>query len=208
VPTIGRGLALQCWFEINSSEAYDGHKVHYMEQPELSEVLGVARAFESLGWLLPSDWVDIGVALLVDGAEDPDVTALACLDANATGWDTDQPVANLYERHSVSEPNPRDAVDTVARALANDLRSRPATVTGPMIRMLAKVAGPHYESDVATQAFDAEEYLDCNCAGTVDTSFGAELEDLPPLGVPDDFIRLTTRRLRSTLPVTQPPHSH
>jgi len=49
-----------------------------MEQPELSEVLGVARAFESLGWLLPSDWVDIGVAVLVDGVEDPDVTALAC----------------------------------------------------------------------------------------------------------------------------------
>src|SRR4051812_40432482 len=119
-----------------------------MEEPELSEVIGVARAFESLGWLPPADWVDIGVALLVDGVEDLDVTALACLDANATGWDTERPVANLYERYTISEPSPTDAVDLVARALASDLRARPAAVTGPMIRMLAKVAGPHYESDM------------------------------------------------------------
>lgn len=179
-----------------------------MEELDLPEVLTVARAFESLGWLLPSDWVDIGVALLVDGVEDHDVTALACLDANATGWDIDRPVATLYERYAVSAPRPKDAVDLVARALASDLRARPANVTGPMIRMLAKVAGPHYESGVATQAFSAEEYLDCDCVATVDPSFEAELEDLAPLGVPDDLIRLTTRRLRNTLPLTQPPHSH
>lgn len=179
-----------------------------MEEMELQEVLALARAFESVGWLLPSDWVEIGVALLVDGVEDDDVTALACLDANANGWDIDRPVANLYERFAVSEPVPKDAVDIVARALASDLRARPAAVTGPMIRMLAKVAGPHYESDVATQAFGAEEFLDCNCVATVDPSLEAELESLPPLGVPDDLIRLTTRRLRKTLPTTQPPHSH
>ena len=179
-----------------------------MEESELSEALTLARAFGTLGWLLTSDWVDIGVALLVDGVEDDDVTALACLYPNATGWDIDRPVTNLYERFAVSEPVPKEAVDIVARALASDLRARPAAVTGPMIRMLAKVAGPHYESDVANQAFGAEEFLDCNCIATVDPSFEAALEGLPPLGVSDDLIRLTARRLRRTLSTTQPPPSH
>ncbi|MFH7323632.1 hypothetical protein [Aeromicrobium sp. JJY06] len=179
-----------------------------MEEPKLREVLTVARAFESLGWLLPSDWVDICVALLILGVEDDDVIALACMDAAVTGWEVDQPVANLYERYGISSPAPKDSVDVAAQALAMDLRARSVAVTGPMIRMLAKVAGPHYESDLANQALGAEEYLDCTCVASVDPSFEAELENLPPLDVPDDLIRLTTRRLRSTLPASQPPHSH
>lgn len=194
--------------EMDSCRGLCEHKVSGMEARQLSEVLGVARAFESLGWLRSSDWVDICVELLVDGVEDPDVTALACLDASATGWDTDGPVTNLYERFSVAKPSASDAVDTAARALASDLRSRPANVTGPMIRMLAKIAGPHYESKLANQAFGADEYLDCNCVATVDDSFETELEGLPSVALPDELVRLMAARLRATLPLSQPPHSH
>ncbi|MCU1676850.1 MAG: hypothetical protein JWM93_1608 [Frankiales bacterium] len=179
-----------------------------MDQRAFSETLCIARAFDSQGWLPSSDWVNVCIALLVHGVDDPDVTALACLVSNVTGWDTDGPAGNLYERYSVSEPNATDAVTSMAQALAADLRSRPANVTSPMVRLLAKVAGPHYESDLANRAMGAEEYLDCNCIAHVDDSSEMELEGLPPLGVPDDVVRLLTARLRITLPTIQPPHSH
>jgi hypothetical protein len=75
-----------------------------------------------------------------------------------------------------------------------------------MIRMIAKLAPPAYESDLANDAFGAEEYLDCDCVASVDDSFEAELEGLAEISIPDDLVRALARSLRSTRPTTQPPH--
>lgn len=174
----------------------------------LAATLNAVRAFEKLGWLQPADWVNVGLTLLLAGVEDDDVLSLAILDAKPSGRDTDGPARNLFERYSVAEPNASEATATAASILATDLRARPARVSSPMIRMLAKLAGPTYESEMANQALGAEEYLDCDCCARVDESFESELEGLTGTGLPDALVQVLAARLRSTLPTEQPPHSH
>jgi hypothetical protein len=169
--------------------------------------LDAALALDGVGWLTPSDWVAVGVALLVAGVDDEDVVSLASLRANASGWDTDGPVRRLLERHSVAERSAADAVGTVARLLAMDLRARPARVTAPMTRMLAKVAASHYESPLSNEAAGAEEYLDCGCVAG-DGSLERRLGGLPALMLPDDLVQMLSPALRATLPSVQPPRSH
>jgi hypothetical protein len=173
----------------------------------LCESLTVARALERMRQLQPSDWVEVGVALLVADIENEDVLRLASLDSRVvSGWDTDAPTRNLFERYSIAEPSANEATKTIARLLATDLRARPTQVSSPMIRMIAKLAPPAYESDLANDAFGAEEYLDCDCVASVDDSFEAELEGLAEISIPDDLVRALARSLRSTRPTTQPPH--
>jgi len=92
--------------------------------------------------------------------------------------------------------------------MADELRARPASLTAPTIRMLARLALPSYESDLANECFGAAEYLDCNCVAEVDPNFVSELEAVQSLGLPDRLVEAIARPLRTTLPTVQPPHDH
>ena len=141
--------------------------------------------------------------------EESEVLELAGLNHSVSPWQIDPLTASLYERHATTAPQDAEAaVTTLARLLAADLRARPSSITGPMIRLLARLAPPDFESDLATQCFGAEEYLDCDCSGQVDPAWEAELEGLPGFGIPDSITQALAAPLRSTLPHVQPPHSH
>jgi hypothetical protein len=145
--------------------------------------------------------------LLLAGIDDPEIAELAGLSASVTGWDTEPLVSSLYEKYEVRLPHIEDAVAVLARLMASDLRARPATVTAPMIRLVARLAPSAYESDLANECYGGEEYLDCDCT-RVDPRFETELESLPPLQLPDGLVQVLARPLRSTLPLVQPPRSH
>jgi hypothetical protein len=170
-------------------------------------VLEVVRSAERCSWWAPRHWPDLAVELLVGEIDDPEIAELAGLPANVTGCDTEPLVSCLYDKYEVRMPEVEDGVAVIARLMASDLRARPAAVTAPMIRLLARLAPPAYESDLATQCHGSEEYLDCDCVA-VDPRFETELENLPPLQLPDGLIRVLARPLRSTLPVVQPPRAH
>ena len=156
-----------------------------MDPTELAEALRVARAAERMGFLGAGDWSDLAVALLLEGVEEPEVLELAGFNHSASPWQIEPLTASLYERHATAVPQHAEAaVAMLARLLAADLRARPSSVTGPMIRLLARLAPPDFESDLATQCFGAEEYLDCDCSGHVDPGWEAELEGLPGFGIP------------------------
>ncbi|SEF37517.1 hypothetical protein SAMN05421837_11477 [Amycolatopsis pretoriensis] len=167
----------------------------------------MAKAAEFCGLLKPGDWPDVAVSLLLEGNDDPEIAELAGLSRRASGWDTDPLVAAACDRHGILVPGRGTTVDLVARLMADDLRARPAAVTGPMIRLLARLAPPDFESDLASRCFAAEEYLDCGC-GEDDLGFEAELQTMPTLGLPEPVVQALARPLRSTLPVIQPPHGH
>ncbi|MEV6873026.1 hypothetical protein [Amycolatopsis sp. NPDC051128] len=169
--------------------------------------LSVARAAEHCGCLEPSDWPDVAVSMLLEGNEDPEIAELAGLSRQATGWDTEPLVAAACERHEVSAADPDESTDLVARLMADDLRARPAAVTAPMIRLLARLAPPDFTSDLASRCFSVEEYLDCGCV-QVDPDFEAELRQLPTLRLAASIVEALARPLRSTLPTSQPPHGH
>jgi len=169
-----------------------------------SNALAVARSGERCSWWEPRHWPDLAVELLLEGMDDSEVAELAGLPASVTGWDTDPLVSCLYERFEMRLPDPEDAVVVLARLMASDLRARPATVTAPMIRLVARLASPPYESDLAAECYGCAEYLDCDCA-SVNPRLEAELESLPPLPLPDGLVQVLARPLRSTLPRLQPP---
>ncbi|MCR6483215.1 hypothetical protein M8542_10345 [Amycolatopsis sp. OK19-0408] len=178
-----------------------------MDDASLRTTFLVARAAESCGCLEPGDWPDVAVSLLMEGNDDPEIAELAGLSRRASGWDTDPLVAAAYDRHRISVPDKETAVDLVARLIADDLRARPAGVTGPMIRLLARLAPPDFEANLASRCFTAEEYLDCGC-GEDDLGFEAELQSMPTLGLPGPAVQALAQSLRSTLPAVQPPHGH
>jgi hypothetical protein len=97
----------------------------------------------------PRDWPDLAVELLLAGIDDLEIAELAGLPASVTGWETDPLVTSLYEKHSVPLPDPEEAVTLLARLMATNLRLRPATVTAPMIRIVAGLALEAPESDLA-----------------------------------------------------------
>jgi hypothetical protein len=167
----------------------------------------VARSAEHCSCWAAHNWPDLAVELLVQGIDDPEIAELAGLPASITGWDTEPLVSVLYDKYGVPLPDTEDAVAVLARLIASDLRARPATVTAPMIRLIAKLAPPAYESDLANQCFGCAEYLDCDCA-RVDPAFETELESLPALQLPDGVIQILARPLRSILPLVQPPRAH
>ncbi len=179
-----------------------------MDREVLSRSLGVAAAVERLGWLPPSAWVDVAVALLLEGASDSEIAELAGFGVDASGWSTSPLVDVLYERYGVAEVCEAQAVEVVADLLAAELRKRPARVTSPMIRLLARLAPPDYQSDLANQAFGAEEYLDCDCAARVDPAWEVELESRRGIALPDPITRALASPLRACLPAHQPPHGH
>ncbi|MBE1498166.1 hypothetical protein H4696_005266 [Amycolatopsis lexingtonensis] len=76
-----------------------------------------------------------------------------------------------------------------------------------MTRLLARIAPPDFESDLANRCFAAEEYLDCGCV-EVDLALEAELQSLPSLGLSATVGQALARPMRSALPATQPPHGH
>jgi hypothetical protein len=178
-----------------------------VDDASLRTTLLVARAAESHGCLEPGDWPDVAVSLLMEGNDDPEIAELAGLSRRASGWDTDPLVAAACARHRISAPDRENAVQLIARLMADDLRARPAAVTAPMIRLLARLAPPDFESNLATRCFTAEEYLDCSC-GEEDSGFEAKLQSMPTLGLPAPVVQTLARPLRSTLPTVQPPHGH
>ncbi|EOD70591.1 hypothetical protein [Amycolatopsis vancoresmycina] len=178
-----------------------------MDDAALRTTFLVARATESRGCLEPGDWPDVAVSLLLEGNDDPEIAELAGLSRRAGGWDTNALLAAAYDRHRISVPDQETAVDLVARLMADDLRARPAAVTGPMIRLLARLAPPDFESNLASRCFAEEEYLDCGC-GEDALGFEAELQSMPTLGLPGSVVQALARPLRSTLPAVQPPHGH
>ena len=181
-----------------------------MDQEALATALGVARSAELLSNWRPRDWPALAVELLLAGIDDLEVAELAGLSASVTGWETDPLAASLYDKHGVPLPDPDQAVTLLARLLATDLRLRPATVTAPMIRMVAGLAVATPESGLATQCSYSEEYLDCDCVPKTvpEAELEAELENLTPLTLPDGLVQVLARPLRSTLPRSQPPHGH
>ncbi|WP_410594239.1 hypothetical protein [Amycolatopsis sp. lyj-23] len=178
-----------------------------MDDAALRTTFLVARAAESRGCLEPGDWPAVAVSLLLEGNEDPEIAELAGLSRRASGWDTDPLVAAVCARHEISVPGKEEAVDFIARLLADDLRARPSAVTAPMIRLLARLAPPDFESELASRCFTAEEYLDCGCVDD-DSGLEAELQSMPTLGLPGPVVQALARPLRSTLPTVQPPHGH
>lgn len=178
-----------------------------MENALVRSALSVARAAERCGCLKPGDWPDVAVGMLLEGNEDPEIAELAGLGRQVNGWDTEPLVAAVCERHGVSTPGPGESTELVARLMADDLRARPASVTAPMIRLLARLAPPDFESDLANRCFGAEEYLDCGCA-QADPDLEAELRLLPTLRLPDSLVRALARPLRSTLSATRPAPGH
>ena len=76
-----------------------------------------------------------------------------------------------------------------------------------MIRIVAGLALETPESYLANQCYRSAEYLDCDCM-PADRRLEAELENLTPLTLPDSLVLVLARPLRSTLPLTQPPHGH
>lgn len=107
-----------------------------------------------MGFLSAGDWPDLAVALLLEGVEEPEVLELAGFNHSVSPWQIDPLAASLYERHATTAAQHAEAaVATLARLLAVELRARPSSVTGPMIRLLARLAPPDFESDLATQCF-------------------------------------------------------
>jgi hypothetical protein len=174
----------------------------------LATALAAARSAERLSRWRPRDWPGLAVELLLAGIDDPEIAELAGLPESVTGWETDPLVACLYEKHGVPLPDPEQAVTLLARLLATDLRLRPATVTAPMIRMVAGLAlEADYECGLANQCYRNAEYLDCDCR-PVDPGLEAGLENLTPLTLPDSLVQVLARPLRKMLPLSQPPHGH
>ncbi|KFU80312.1 hypothetical protein BB31_15930 [Amycolatopsis lurida NRRL 2430] len=169
--------------------------------------LSVARAAERHSRLAPGDWPAVAVGMLVEGNEDPEVAELAGASRQVSGWDTEPLVSALCERYGVPSPGPEDSTDLLARLMADDLRVRPASVTAPMIRLLARLAPPDFESDLACRCYAMEEYLNCGCA-QIDFGFEAELRRLPSLRLSDSVVQALARPLRSTLPTARPPCGH
>lgn len=169
--------------------------------------LTVARSAERWWYWQPGDWLGLAVEMLVAGAGDDEIAELAGLPSNVTGWDTPRLVTSLYEKYDVPTPGAEDAVALLARLMATDLRMRPAAVTAPMIRLVAKLAPQAYESDLANECYGCAEYLDCDCA-SVDPRLESELESLPPLELPGGIVQVLARPFRSTLPAVQPPRGH
>jgi hypothetical protein len=178
-----------------------------VQDEPLRTAFTVARSAERCAYWAPRHWPDLAVVLLVARFEDPEIAELAGLPASVTGWDTDPLLSALYERYEVRAPQIEDAVAVLARLMTDDLRARPAAVTAPMIRLVARLAPPDHESDLANACFGCEEYLDCEC-GRVDPQFESELENLPPLQLPDGLVQVLARPLRATLPLVQPQRSH
>ncbi|WP_157495290.1 hypothetical protein [Kutzneria sp. 744] len=178
-----------------------------MDVGSVRMALLVARAAERCSCLKPGDWPDVAVGMLLAGNEDPEIAALAGLSGSVTGWDTDPLVDCVCERHGVSTPDMQESTRLMARLMADDLRARPAVVTSPMIRLLARLASPPVESNLANRCFGVEEYLDCGCA-QVDPDLDEELRLLPTLRLPSAVVEALARPLRSTLPTTQPPRGH
>jgi len=186
----------------------EGHVLGAMDREALSRSLRAAHAVELLGWLPPGAWANVAVALLLEGAPDSEIAELAGFGVSVSGWVTSPLVEVLYERYGVSEMGEADAVEVVTDLLAAELRSRPAQVTSPMIRLLARLAPPHYQSDLANQAYGAEEYLDCDCVARVDPAWGVELESRPGIDLPDRVTLALAAPLRACLPDSEPPHGH
>jgi hypothetical protein len=184
--------------------AYD----HAVDAAALWETLRVARAAERMKFLRPADWPDLAVALLLEDVEDPEIAELAGFDASVSDWTVRPLTEALYEKHGVPELDPEGAVECLAGLMAEDLRARPSVVTGPMIRLLARLAPPDFDSSLANRCYGAEEYLDCDCAGRVDPTDEAELERRPGPRLPDSVVQVLAGPLRSTLPLVQPPHAH
>ena len=175
----------------------------------LKETLRIAQAAERLGCLASGEWPDLAVALLLEDVEDPEIAELAALDPHASGWTVDPLTEALFERHKVPAPDTEGAVNSLAGLMSADLRARPAVVSGPMIRLLARLAQPSdFESNLANKCYAAGEYLDCDCSGEVDPAFEADLQALPGPLIPDSVAWVLAGPLRSTLPVVQPPHGH
>ncbi len=173
----------------------------------LRDVLEVARALERVGCMSPDDWPPLATEMLLLEIDHAKVLALACLPPEPSGWATAPIVDDLYAQLGIEEPSAGSAVDLVARLLASDLRVRSATVSAPMIRMLATLAPPAYESELANECYGYEEYLDCTCV-RVDPRFEEGLEALSGIPLPDSIVELLARSLRATLALQQPAHSH
>jgi hypothetical protein len=182
-----------------------------VDDEALATALAAARSAERLSDWRPRDWPDLAVELLLAGIDDLEIAELAGLPASVTGWETDPLVASLYQKHGVPLPDPEEAVTLLARLMATDLRLRPATVTAPMIRMVAGLAlAAVFESDLANQCYRSADYLDCDCMPDrgLEAGLEAELENLTPLTLPDRLVQVLARPLRRTLPLSQPPHGH
>lgn len=179
-----------------------------MDGGQFRTAVRVACALEDLGAFRPDDWVRLGTTLLELGRDDEGVLDLAILSESASGWDTDEIVRDLRERLAIGQTNANEAAEMVARLLADDLRARPAVVTAPMIRMLARLAPPDYASELTSECYGIEEYLDCNCVAEVEPGYEDELEARASLDLPDPIVGVLAQRLRSTLPTTQPSHDH
>ena len=128
-----------------------------MDHEALATALEVARSAELLSGWRPRDWPDLAVELLLAGIDDLEIAELAGLPTSVTGWETDPLVTSLYEKHGVLLPDPEEAVTLLARLMATDLRRRPATVTAPMIRMVARLAMVAPKSGLADQCRYSEE---------------------------------------------------
>lgn len=161
-----------------------------------------------MGYLSSQDWVDLAVALLLEDVNEPEVAELAGFGRDVSDWYIAPLVEALYERHGVAVPDDETSVVTLAGLVSADLRARPAPVTDPMIRILARLAPSDFESPLANKCYSEAEYLDCMCAPRAYPTLEVDLEALPGPPIPGAVVELLAQRLRSTLPLVQPPHGH
>jgi len=75
-----------------------------MDPAELDEALRIARAAERMGYLSSGDWPDVAVALLLEGAEDPEIAELAGFDKSVSAWTPGPLIESVWERRVVAAP--------------------------------------------------------------------------------------------------------
>jgi hypothetical protein len=68
-----------------------------VDDEALATALAVARSAERVSDWRPRDWPDPAVELLLAGIDELEIAELAGRPASVTGWETDPPVASLYE---------------------------------------------------------------------------------------------------------------
>ena len=124
----------------------------------------------------------IAAHLLVAGHDGEHVTQLVSLPATSSGWEVDQLVPEVMQEIGAPTLAVEEAGDVVARLFVLVLNGDDHAA----IRALAALAPTmDYPSGLIDQAYQADEWLDCDCHGPATADrLQAEMVAMPRLRVP------------------------
>jgi hypothetical protein len=146
-------------------------------------------AARRLGLLLSSDWPDLAVQLLVQGADGEATAELAGLPHPASPWSVDQLVPGVVAELAVPELSAAQAGDLAGRLFGMAAGARPEADDFAAIRGLARLCpGLDYPGGLIGDAYYASEWLDCEChADSPDRGAAIALENTLRTGEPLDI---------------------